>query len=128
MIFETMKESVFSKIPISEWLYNSNHFFIVPDKYPVSDGHLLIISIEYRVDFFELSDEEQQELPRLFTKAKSIIKDSHSPTGYNIGMNCGTSAGQTVFHFHCHVIPRYDGDMKDPRGGVRNVIPGKGDY
>jgi len=123
-----MKESVFSKIPISERLYNSNHFFIVPDKYPVSDGHLLIISIEYRVDFFELSDEEQQELPRLFTKAKSIIKDSHSPTGYNIGMNCGTSAGQTVFHFHCHVIPRYDGDIENPSGGIRNVIPGMGDY
>lgn len=128
LIYESMKESVFSNIPKSEWLYQSNHFFIVPDKYPVSDGHLLIISIEHRPNFFELSDEEQQELPRLITKAKSIIEGYHTPTGYNIGMNCGTSAGQTVFHFHCHVIPRYDGDVENPRGGIRSVIPGMGDY
>ena len=128
MTFENMKESVFSKIPESEWLHKSSHFFIVPDKYPVNAGHLLIISREHRHDFFELSDEEQKELPELITKAKSIIEDSHTPNGYNIGLNCGSSAGQTVFHFHCHVIPRYDGDMADPRGGVRHSIGGKGYY
>jgi diadenosine tetraphosphate (Ap4A) HIT family hydrolase len=61
-------------------------------------------------------------------KAKEIIEQSHSPDGYNIGMNCGETAGQTVMHFHCHVIPRYKGDMEDPRGGVRGVIPGKQSY
>ena len=120
--------SPFLEIPKERWLYESGHFFIVRDKYPVSDGHLLIISRELRQDFFELSAEEKKELPKLITRAKLLIEKSHNPTGYNIGMNCGTSAGQTVFHFHCHVIPRYDGDVENPRGGIRNVIPGIGDY
>ena len=61
-------------------------------------------------------------------EARDWLANSHAPDGFNIGMNCGTSAGQTVFHFHCHVIPRYHGDMEDPRGGIRNVIPGMGDH
>jgi len=121
-------ESVFTSIPQEQWLHQSEHFFIVPDKYPVSDGHLLIVSKRHRRDFFELNGEEQNELPKLITKAKTIIEQSYSPSGYNIGMNCGASAGQTVFHFHCHVIPRYEGDMKDPRGGVRHSIEGRGYY
>ena len=121
-------ESVFSNIPETDWLHSSRHFFIVPDKYPVSSGHLLIISKEYRRDFFELTGEEKKELPDLITMAKSLIEKEYNPTGYNIGMNCGASTGQTVFHFHCHVIPRYDGDMDDPRGGVRNLLPGMGKY
>lgn len=123
-----MSRSVFSDIPETEWLQDSHHFFIVHDKYPVSSGHLLIISKEHRRDFFDLSDEEKKELPLLITRAKSLIEKEHKPTGYNIGMNCGTSAGQTIFHFHCHVIPRYKGDVENPRGGIRNVIPGMGDY
>lgn len=123
-----MNESVFSKIPESNWLHHSNHYFIVPDKYPVSEGHLLIISKLHRRDFFELTTEEQKELPELINKAKNIIEQSYNPTGYNIGINCGASAGQTVFHFHCHVIPRYEGDMADPRGGVRHSVEGKGYY
>jgi diadenosine tetraphosphate (Ap4A) HIT family hydrolase len=123
-----MSASVFSNIPETDWLHESQHFFIVPDKYPVSSGHLLIISKGHRYDYFDLSDEEKKELPELITTAKSLIEKEHKPTGYNIGMNCGTSAGQTVFHFHCHVIPRYKGDVENPRGGIRNVIPGMGDY
>ncbi|MEX2409892.1 MAG: HIT family protein, partial [Candidatus Paceibacterota bacterium] len=114
-------------------LYQSKHFFIVPDKYPVSEGHLLIISKQNRLDFFELTEEEKKELPEQITVAKTLIKKTLikktlKPTGYNIGINCGASAGQTVFHFHCHVIPRYEGDMEDPRGGVRHSIEGKGYY
>lgn len=123
-----MSKSVFSDIPETDRLHSSRYFFIVPDKYPVSSGHLLIISKEHRRDFFELTDEEKKELPELITTAKKLIEKNHSPTGYNIGINCGASAGQTVFHFHCHVIPRYDGDMDDPRGGVRHSIKGKGYY
>ena len=123
-----MSASVFSNIPESDWLHSSRHFFIVPDKYPVSSGHLLIISKQHRHDFFELSDDEKKELPELITTAKTLIEKEHNPTGYNIGINCGASAGQTVFHFHCHVIPRYDGDMDDPSGGVRHSIQGKGYY
>ena len=123
-----MNSTVFSSIPKTDWLHSSRHFFIVQDKYPVSSGHLLIISKEYRRDFFELTGEEKKELTQLITTAKSLIENEHNPTGYNIGINCGASAGQTVFHFHCHVIPRYDGDMDDPRGGVRHSIEGKGYY
>lgn len=65
---------------------------------------------------------------RAVDAAKAIIEGSHRPDGYNIGMNCGAAAGQTIFHLHVHLIPRYDGDVTDPRGGVRNAIPGKGDY
>ncbi|WP_243836132.1 HIT family protein [Sphingobacterium paludis] len=60
--------------------------------------------------------------------AKKLIEEAHSPDGYNIGINCGAAAGQTVLHFHCHVIPRYAGGMNNPRGGVRDVIPNKGKY
>lgn len=123
-----MRSYVFSNIPETEWLQDSHYFFILPDKYPVSSGHLLIISKEHRQDFFDLSDEEKNELPKLITATKHLIEKEHNPTGYNIGMNCGSSAGQTVFHFHCHVIPRYAGDMDDPRGGVRHSVEGKGYY
>ena len=124
-----MKEkSVFTNIPQEQWLHQSDHFFIVPDKFPVSIGHLLIVSKEPRIDYFELTEAEQMELTAMITYAKNLIEQSHSPDGYNIGMNCGKAAGQTVFHFHCHVIPRYEGDMADPRGGVRHCVEGRGDY
>jgi len=122
------ENSVFTNIPREQWLHQGDHFFIVPDKYPVSDGHLLIVSKVPRADYFELTSAEQHELTDMITKAKTLIEQSHSPDGYNIGMNCGAVAGQTVFHFHCHVIPRYEGDMSDPRGGVRHCVEGKGDY
>ncbi|PWN05482.1 HIT family protein [Rhodohalobacter mucosus] len=120
--------SVFTEILHDQWLHRSTLFFIVPDKYPVSPGHLLIISRRDCTNFFDLTKEEQAELPSLILKAKELIEQTHSPDGYNIGMNCGEAAGQTVFHFHCHVIPRYEGDMDDPRGGVRHSVKGKGFY
>ena len=123
-----MAKSVFQRIPESEYLYSDKHFFIIPDKYPVSKGHLLIVSQRNCIDFFDLTQEEQSALPEVITQAKHLIEQSHEPNGYNIGMNCGEAAGQTVSHFHCHVIPRYEGDMDDPRGGVRNVITGMGYY
>jgi diadenosine tetraphosphate (Ap4A) HIT family hydrolase len=125
---EDMSESVFTDIPKVQRLFESEHFFVVPDKYPVSPGHMLIISKRYCKDFLELNKDEQTELPVIILKAKELIEQAHSPDGYNIGMNCGEAAGQTVFHFHCHVIPRYEGDMDDPRGGVRHSVKGKGYY
>lgn len=122
------EKSVFQHIPKEEWVYDSDNFFIIKDKYPVSPGHLLIITKERRQDFFELSEEEQVELSNLINTGKEIIENEYSPDGYNIGMNCGESAGQTVFHFHCHLIPRYEGDMDDPRGGVRHCVKGEGYY
>ena len=123
-----MTKSVFKEIPEQKYLCSGKYFFIIPDKYPVSKGHLLIISHRNCKDFFELNHAEQQQLPSVINDAKKLIEQSNSPDGYNIGMNCGKAAGQTVFHFHCHVIPRYVGDVENPRGGIRNVIPDKGDY
>ena len=120
--------SVFSDIPKDRIIYQGNHFFLIYDGYPVSPGHILIISNEEKQDYFSLDSAERAELSELILVAKSIIEETHSPQGYNIGMNCGEAAGQTVMHFHCHVIPRYSGDMENPRGGVRHCVEGKGYY
>ena len=109
-------------------LFKNQFFFIIKDGFPVSPGHLLIISNLLKTDYFELTKEEKDNLNDVILVAKEIIEQEYKPDGYNIGMNCGSSAGQTVFHFHCHVIPRYIGDMENPRGGVRHCIEGKGNY
>ncbi len=118
----------FTEIPTDRIIHQGEHFFIIKDAFPVSPGHLLIISNVVRTDYFELTEIEKQELNTCIQFAKEIIEKEHKPDGYNIGMNCGLAAGQTVFHFHCHLIPRYTGDMENPRGGVRHCIEGKGNY
>ena len=118
----------FKNLPEDKKIHVGKHFFIIEDNYPVSPGHLLIISNKEKTDYFELSEVEQKELTHLICVSKIIIEQKYKPNGYNIGMNCGESAGQTVFHFHCHIIPRYLGDMDNPRGGVRHCVKGKGNY
>ena len=118
----------FSKIEEERILFRNEFFFIIKDAFPVSPGHILIISNEIRKDYFELTDEEKMDLVKTIDIGKALIATEHQPEGYNIGMNCGEVAGQTVFHFHCHLIPRYKGDMENPRGGVRHCISGKGYY
>jgi len=120
--------SVFLEIKENDKIYTGDYFFLIYDAYPVSPGHILIISNELKNDYFELSNEEQVELNKMIIVAKNIIEENYSPQGYNIGMNCGETAGQTVMHFHCHVIPRFIGDMENPKGGVRHCITGKGYY
>jgi diadenosine tetraphosphate (Ap4A) HIT family hydrolase len=120
--------SVFTSISEESKIYQGRHFFIIWDRFPVSKGHCLIISKEIRSGYFDLLSEEKQELPILIDKARELIEENFVPDGYNIGMNCGEAAGQTVMHFHCHVIPRYNGDMEDSRGGIRHCIEGKGYY
>lgn len=118
----------FSDISKDNILFKGAHFFIIQDSFPVSPGHLLIISNSSKKDYFELNMMEVKELNSMIHKCKEIIEMKYSPDGYNIGMNCGETAGQSVFQFHCHVIPRYTGDMKDPKGGIRHCIEGKGYY
>ena len=98
------------------------------DKYPVSDGHLLVIPFRHVSDFFDLTKDERESVFMLVDEAKALLEGEHKPDGYNIGINVGESAGQTVWHVHVHVIPRYKNDMEDPRGGVRGVIPSKQNY
>jgi diadenosine tetraphosphate (Ap4A) HIT family hydrolase len=118
----------FRSIPPDRILSTSDKFIIVEDAYPVSPGHMLIISKREVITYFDLNEDEQIDLQHCIFRAKALIEEKHSPEGYNIGMNCGEAAGQTVMHFHCHVIPRYKGDMKNPRGGVRHCVEGKGSY
>lgn len=120
--------SVFLRVSPSSYIYETLHFFVIEDKYPVSPGHSLIISKKPRVDFFELDMNERIELMDALEVTKAKIEERYKPDGYNIGMNCGAAAGQTVRHFHCHVIPRFISDMNDPECGVRHCIAGKGYY
>ena len=120
--------STFTTLPKDRIIYQSEHFFLIYDSFPVSPGHMLIISNNPRDNYFSLSQIEQQGLSGMIIKAKEIIEQQHKPNGYNIGINCGEAAGQTVMHFHCHVIPRYKGDMVKPQGGIRHCIEGKGYY
>mgnify|MGYP001037328574 CR=1 FL=1 len=120
--------SIFLEIPRHDYLYETEDFFMIYDRFPVSPGHVLIISKQIRSDYFDLTSAEKSILTQLIDKAKSIIEEHHQSDGYNIGINCGPAAGQTVMHFHCHVIPRYKGDMADPRGGVRHAVEGRGYY
>jgi len=94
----------------------------------VNPGHLLLIPFRHVAGFFEATDEEQAALLALVREAKRLLDDRFHPDGYNIGVNVGTAAGQSVMHLHVHVIPRYAGDMEEPRGGVRGVIPERRGY
>jgi diadenosine tetraphosphate (Ap4A) HIT family hydrolase len=93
------------------------------DRYPVSEGHLLVIPFRHIPDFFLMTVEEKQAVLALVDECKEVIEEEFSPAGYNIGFNVGEAAGQTVMHCHCHVIPRYVGDVRKPRGGIRGVVP-----
>lgn len=95
----------------------------------MSDGHALVIPIRHVVDYWKLTAAEREACHELLeTMRNGIHKSDPLVTGFNIGLNAGESAGQTVFHCHYHLIPRRDGDVPNPRGGVRHVIPGKGYY
>jgi diadenosine tetraphosphate (Ap4A) HIT family hydrolase len=100
----------------------------VDDAFPVAPGHTLIIPRRHAADFFDLTGAEIAAMMRLLRAAKERLDQLVKPTGYTIGINVGRDAGQTVFHAHIHLIPRYAGDTADPTGGVRNVITGRGRY
>jgi diadenosine tetraphosphate (Ap4A) HIT family hydrolase len=101
---------------------------VIRDGFPVSPGHTLVISRRHVGSFFELSDAERADLMALLERAKSGLDGQFQPQGYNVGINDGAAAGQTVPHLHIHLIPRYRGDRPDPRGGVRWIFPDKADY
>lgn len=98
------------------------------DAYPVNLGHILIIPFRHFPSFFEATPEEHSAILDLIQKSRKIIDERYSPDGYNIGVNIGHAAGQTVMHLHIHMIPRYKGDVKNARGGIRGVIPEKREY
>jgi diadenosine tetraphosphate (Ap4A) HIT family hydrolase len=102
--------------------------FVIRDGFPISPGHTLIIPKRHVDSFFEISQEERDALLDLLDQAKKVIDAELSPDSFNIGINDGPAAGQTVPHLHIHLIPRFKGDQDDPRGGVRWIIPEKAKY
>ena len=98
------------------------------DGFPVSKGHALVVPKRHVPTIWDLSADEYIDLFNLVRRMKDLIQDQFEPQGMNVGANCGQAAGQTVVHAHVHIIPRYSGDVPNPRGGIRNIIPGKGNY
>ncbi|MFA6066741.1 MAG: HIT family protein [Candidatus Babeliaceae bacterium] len=102
--------------------------FVIEDAFPVSEGHILIISKEHVSDWFSASETLLANVIFALSEMKNFLQKKYNPQGYNIGVNCGESAGQTIMHLHVHLIPRYVNDIDDPRGGVRGVIPVRQKY
>lgn len=124
-----MKDCVFCHIESDKIEYSNDLVFIISDGFPVSEGHRLIIPRRHVSSAIDLSIDEQAAIFSQFKRiSKEIQKQDASVEGFNCGFNIGEVAGQTVFHAHFHVIPRRKGDNPEPRGGVRNVISGKGSY
>ena len=118
----------FCDLPAGRIVHTRGSAFVIRDGFPVSPGHSLVIPRRHVSSFFEVSDAERDDLLSLLAEARDELDRELRPTGYNIGINEGAAAGQTVPHLHIHLIPRYEGDRDDPRGGVRWVLPDKAAY
>lgn len=118
----------FCALPEHRVIRSSQHGVVIRDAFPVSPGHTLVIPRRHVGSFFAITHDERDELLLLLVAAQLDLDREFGPQGYNVGINDGAAAGQTVPHLHIHLIPRYDGDLPDPRGGVRWVIPDKADY
>lgn len=106
----------------------NNYALAISDGFPISPGHTLIIPKRHIASFFELTQEEQSAMLELLAQMRQRLQKERNPDGFNIGINDGAAAGQTVMHLHLHLIPRYAGDQSDPRGGVRWIFPDKAAY
>ncbi len=111
-----------------EIILESEMSFAIYDGFPVNEGHVLIIPKRHSANYFDLTIEEQSDCFELLNRVKLIVQEKYKPAGFNVGININEAAGQTVAHVHIHLIPRYYGDVKEPRGGVRGVIPNKQIY
>jgi diadenosine tetraphosphate (Ap4A) HIT family hydrolase len=98
------------------------------DGFPVSRGHTLVVPKRHVASIWEMTTEEYIDAFGLVRQVKDVLEKNFEPQGFNVGANCGDAAGQSVSHAHIHIIPRYLGDVPNPRGGIRNIIPGKGNY
>ncbi len=119
---------VFCMYDRSRAIVESDFGFAILDAHPVSNGHCLVIPEEHQWDYFKLSKEMRIGLESLLIAVKEHLDEGYGPDGYNIGINNGHAAGQTVMHAHIHVIPRYEGDASDPRGGIRWIFPRRASF
>lgn len=124
-----MIDCLFCNIEKSKIVSENDFFIVVRDNYPVTELHTLIILKRHTASYFELDDSEKTSLINILDKQKnSLLQNDSTITGFNIGINDGVDAGQTIMHFHAHLIPRRTGDVQNPRGGVRGIIPEKQNY
>lgn len=121
-------QCIFCELTKERIHYESDLWLVVRDGFPISPGHTLIIPKRHVRDFFEINEHEHCTLQSVINITKEQLDEELKPNGYNIGINCGEAAGQTVFHLHIHLIPRYKGDKDEPKGGVRWILPEKADY
>ena len=126
--FDPNNPCLFCKPKSKEVIAETKHAVLVTDTYPVSLGHCLVVPRRHIAEYFECTEEENSDFRILILKAKEYLDKKYSPDAYNIGSNNGIAAGQSVFHLHIHIIPRYKGDVENPRGGVRWVVPKKSQY
>jgi diadenosine tetraphosphate (Ap4A) HIT family hydrolase len=119
---------VFCTLPPERILGENEHAVWILDAHPVSPGHSLIVPKRHLESFFETAPAEREAVLSLLDRAREHVCRTHAPSGYNIGINEGSAAGQTVLHLHVHLIPRFPGDSEDPKGGVRWVIPERANY
>ena len=122
------KPCPFCRLPPERIVARNEYGGVLRDLYPVSPGHTLVIPWRHVGSFFDLTPEERAGLMALVDSAKAALDAEKRPDAYNLGLNDGPAAGQTVPHCHLHLIPRYARDLEDPRGGVRWVIPGRAKY
>ncbi len=120
-----MDNCPFCSIDEKQIILNNNLCFAIYDNCPVNPGHLLIIPYRHFDSYFHAALEEKTAIIQLIDEAKVFLDTHFSPDGYNLGVNIGVASGQTIMHVHYHVIPRYNGDIDIPKGGVRGVIPDK---
>ncbi len=125
---DTVTNCPFCQIPHQRVVRTFNHCYAIRDGYPVTEGHTLIIPYVHTENCFTAKEEVRVDMMEALQSLKEDLDLEYQPDGYNIGLNCGEPAGQTVMHLHLHLIPRYKGDTPNPRGGVRGVIPAKQSY
>lgn len=124
----TVPSCPFCTLPSERIVDENKHAVWIRDGFPVSPGHSLVVPKRHILSFFDTTEVERLALLALLDAAKVVVLSEFQPDGFNIGINDGAAAGQTVPHLHIHLIPRYKGDLPDPRGGVRWVITDKADY
>jgi diadenosine tetraphosphate (Ap4A) HIT family hydrolase len=119
----------FCRLPTESLVCTNALAFAIWDGFPVTPFHALVIPRRHVSDYFGLTEAEVVACHQLLVQVRQqVLGDDPTVEGFNLGMNAGAVAGQTIFHCHLHVIPRRAGDVPNPRGGVRHIIPGKGDY
>lgn len=116
-----MSNCLFCKYDKTQYIAENELAVAIFDHFPVNEGHALIIPKRHFADFFEATEEEVVKIYSLVHEVKQIIDNKYKPTGYNLGINIGEDAGQTVMHLHVHLIPRYKGDVENPKGGIRKL-------